>query len=304
MTPSSPSLVRRLALPLALSLLVHALAIGLPLLVPATGPAARTAVARPGSFSVRLALVDAPLEPSPGVTEDEWAPNDLRPEVEPSGAAAEVKVAVDPVRAPLAEPGNHEGRPGRGEGGSQAGPRGSTPGPRAGGLLSVPGTARRIVYLIDRSISMGPGGALDRARREVLSSLHDLPEGARFQIIAYNLVPQPLMVGGELVPAGPAAIEEAERRLTALGASGGTSHVRALKRALLLQPAPDLIFLVTDADEMTAADIRAITLLNRSRRAAIHVVELASAVADGSESLLAQLAGSNGGSHRRVRPAP
>jgi hypothetical protein len=174
--------------------------------------------------------------------------------------------------------------------------------PHGGGtLLAVPGSARRVVYLIDRSISMGPSQGLDVARQEVLASLRNLRADTHFQIIAYNTVPESFRPGG-LVPAEPALIEEAERFLLGLNAAGATKHLVALQKALLLRP--ELIFLVTDADDLTLADVRRVTYLNRDRGARIHVVELASAAPDRADSLLASLAESTGGTYRRVRPIP
>jgi hypothetical protein len=287
----SPSPVRRLALPLGLSVLLHGLGIGLALLLPAALPSSDhpTAVASAG-FSVRVTF---PRH----TNNDLLIPDDEDPVIQ----VREHPVKIDaPPGAPGATPLIS------GAGNASAGPSPPTqvaqPASAGRGLLKVPGTARRIVYLIDRSISMGPSGALDAARQEVLASLRALPADARFQVIAYNRFTENLLPG-DLVPADAVMIGTATRRLADLEASGGTNHAQALRRALYLNPTPDLIFLVTDADELSPADARAITRLNHGR-AVIHVVELSSSGADGADSLMANLAASNGGSHRRVRPIP
>jgi hypothetical protein len=301
MPAPSPSLARRLALPLGLSLLLHALVVAVAFLLPAAGPAPGESAIRtrgiPLCISVRL---DGPGQRprGPARTEPTKAPTDLDNAklVFPSKAVS-VHVESPVLPGPAASAG-----PGDGAGG-QPGTAQAPAGPPSRGLLAVGGTARRIVYLVDRSISMGPTGALDAARAEVLASLRELPADARFQVIAYNMLAEPLMPG-DLVPAEPARIDEAARRLAALRPEGGTHHVRALRRALLLLPTPEIIFLVTDAGDLTPADVRSLTYLNRDRRAAIHVIELGPSAADGTQSPLADLAAANAGNYRRVRPIP
>jgi hypothetical protein len=295
MPTSSPSLVRRLALPLTLAVLLHVLGVGFVWLLPVEG-ATQQAGTTSFDFSVRVGSLDPPQRPRPAAPAQ--TPNDIdRSELILPPRSEGHKIEVTTGRHPTAASGNQDDQPGDG---NMQGPAQ----PATRGLLAVQGTARRIVYLIDRSLSMGQSGALDVARQEVLASLRGLPGDASFQIIAYNFLALRLLPG-QLVRAEPAMIDEATRQLAALDASGGTRHLRALKCALTLQPAPDLIFLVTDADELTDADVRDVTRLNSSRHAAIHVVELASALADGGgERLLARLAADNGGTHRRVRVRP
>src|SRR5262249_3744008 len=52
-------------------------------------------------------------------------------------------------------------------------------------FFQVSTQAQSVVYVIDRSGSMGNGGRMALARRELLASLDRLPVSARFQIIPY-----------------------------------------------------------------------------------------------------------------------
>jgi hypothetical protein len=165
-------------------------------------------------------------------------------------------------------------------------------------LFAVPGAARRVVYVIDRSMSMGLSDTLKLACREVVASLRNLPAGASFQVFPYNEYNEPLLPG-DLLPAEPATVGQAVRKLGELTASGSTHHARALRRALLLRP--DVLFLVTDADDLTPADVQAVTRLNQGRTA-LHVVELSARLDAPSDHPLALLAAGNGGTYRRVRP--
>jgi hypothetical protein len=166
-------------------------------------------------------------------------------------------------------------------------------------LLAAPAEARRVVYLVDCSISMGPSGALAAARKEVAASLRRLPINALFQVIPYNRLAEPLEVDGRrgLVAAVPACVEEAVHLLDDIQPEGATDHAKALRRGLLLRP--DVLFLVTDADGLAPAEAASLLRLNQGR-AALHVVELSHGGPDQPDGPLARLARGAGGSYRRV----
>ncbi len=205
-------------------------------------------------------VADAAPVPSPGVT-----------------GAAPVVVVGHP----------QGGRPGAGT----AAGRGSR------GLLRPPAEARRVVFVVDRSISMGPGGAFEAARAEVVAALEALPAEAHFQVVLYNHRAEPLPFRGNvgLVPATEENRREAARLLEEVRCAGATDHAAGLRRALVLEP--DTIYLVTDADEMTHPQVVALTRLNRGR-AALHAVELRDGPAARDDAPLPTLARLNRGTHR------
>jgi hypothetical protein len=129
--------------------------------------------------------------------------------------------------------------------------------------------------------------------------LRKLPPAARFQVIAYNRRAEPLLAGrpSGLLPADPATVEEVARLVAGLDASGGTDHAGAVRRGLLLRP--DVLFLVTDAAELAAQEVQALTRLNQGRTA-VHVVELGRGRAGEPAAALRRLAAGNGGTYRRV----
>jgi von Willebrand factor type A domain len=167
-----------------------------------------------------------------------------------------------------------------------------------GGMFALPSTASSVVYVLDRSVSMGVNNKLDLACRELLACLRRLPASARFQVIAYNTSAEPLLIGGriDLLPAEPAVLDEVARTLNNLVASGGTDHVRALRRGLALHP--DVLFFVTDADDLPLAQVELIGRCNRGT--AIHAIELSRRRSPRPDGPLAQLARGNGGTYRRV----
>jgi hypothetical protein len=159
---------------------------------------------------------------------------------------------------------------------------------------------QRIVYVIDRSSSMGEHGALDAACRELLASLAHLPATARFQVVLYNRGASPLLLDGRTDLAAPGAdsLRQVEAALAALRPAGSTNHLEALKTALTLLP--DVLFLVTDADDLTQKEVREVTAMNQGR-AVIHAVELTTRPEQG-DGPLALLARGNGGTYRAVNP--
>jgi hypothetical protein len=166
-------------------------------------------------------------------------------------------------------------------------------------FFAIPTRCRRIVYVIDRSASMGPGGLFELACRELISSLERLPAAARFQVIAYNRQAEVLRIRGssEFQAATAASLVAVRELLSQMETEGGTDHLAAIKRALLLQP--DVIYLVTDAAELGAREIHAIQALNR-KGTIINTIELRRSMAASGKSSLEILAGSNHGLYRSV----
>jgi hypothetical protein len=167
-------------------------------------------------------------------------------------------------------------------------------------LLKAPPRVQTVVYLLDRSLSMGVHGALNRARREILTSVASLPRGARFQVIVYNREPQSLQVNAQ---SGYLAADETTRQqlaveLDKIAAAGTTDHGRALRVALQLRP--DVIFLVTDADDLSDVEVRNVTRLNNGQ-ACINTVEL-SRNRRSADGPLQRLASSNGGAFQHASP--
>jgi hypothetical protein len=181
------------------------------------------------------------------------------------------------------------------------------PGGRPGGagygvtsFFQIATCGLRIVYVIDRSSSMGETGALALAKRELYASLDRLVPEARFQIIAYNRSAEPLRVNGQsgLLPATPDNKRRAALLIDSLRAEGGTEHLTALRRALQLQP--DVLFFLTDADALTEEQARRITRLNHGRTV-IHAIEMGTLHPTGPATPLQLLARDNRGTYRGVK---
>jgi hypothetical protein len=158
------------------------------------------------------------------------------------------------------------------------------------------------VYVIDRSVSMGPNGKLVCAKDELLSSLGQLPAETEFQIILFNRSVEVLTTGQgtSLIPATQQNKAKVANFLKPVLPEGGTQPVPALKRALALKP--DVIFFLTDAEDMSEREVREVTLLNRGHTA-IHVVTFGDGDYGNLTSPLYLLAQNNRGGFRMVSAA-
>ena len=129
--------------------------------------------------------------------------------------------------------------------------------PKFGGAKALHGRPRAgttVVYLLDRSGSMGPDGLLARAADAVRASLAELGPDTRFQIVAYN--GGTAVLAAEPLRATPEAQGRASDWLNGLTAEGGSKHLTGFREALAARP--DAVFLLTDADDLEESDVRAI----------------------------------------------
>ena len=169
-------------------------------------------------------------------------------------------------------------------------------------FFQVVSTSRSVVYVIDRSGSMGSTRALKRAKEELVVSLQQLPAATQFQVVAYNHNEPHCLVGPNcLVTAQPETIAPFVRMLDEVLPSGQTKHIAALKCALLLKP--EIIFWVTDGDDFSLKELNDVLQANRVQTV-IHVIEMASYLKPPGETPLTQLAKLTGGTYRVNLPPP
>jgi len=156
-----------------------------------------------------------------------------------------------------------------------------------------------VVYVIDRSVSMGPSGGLIQAKQELLASLRGMPNQTLLQIIIFNRSVEMLSLGltTGLLPATKENKEKAAEFLTPIQPEGGTLPVPALKRALAFRP--EIIFFLTDGGDWTDRQVQEVISVNRGR-SVIHVVDFGGGVRDQLNGPLRVLASKNQGQYRAV----
>jgi hypothetical protein len=156
--------------------------------------------------------------------------------------------------------------------------------------------AHSFAYVIDCSGSMATRNSLDVAKREMLSSINQLPPDTQFAVIFYNLQARLLSnPQGQTGLMAATAINKArvQTQLETISPLGGTDHMLALREALKLKP--EVIFFLTDADLMTNSDVNEILTEAGSTR--IQAVEFGRGTELGQRTPLGRLATTTGGSY-------
>jgi len=156
--------------------------------------------------------------------------------------------------------------------------------------------AHSFAYVIDCSGSMATRNSLDVAKREMLSSVNQLPPDAQFAVIFYNLQTRTLSdpQGRKgLMPATTTNKARVQTQMELISPLGGTDHMFALREALKLKP--EVIFFLTDADLMTNGDVDEILTEVHSTR--VQAVEFGRGMALGQRTPLGRLATTTGGSY-------
>jgi hypothetical protein len=170
-------------------------------------------------------------------------------------------------------------------------------------VFGVRGEGARFVYVFDRSGSMGGFGGLPlrAAKHELLASLKDLQPHHQFQIVFYDdgvELFNPLGGRAQLVWADEAGRNLAAAFVQSIDPDGGTNHLQPLHLALNMRP--DVIFLLTDADQppMTSAQLKSVR--RRNTGATIHAIQFGVGPPSSSQNFLSRLAAQNGGQYRYI----
>lgn len=114
-----------------------------------------------------------------------------------------------------------------------------------------------VVYVLDRSGSMGEWGKFDAARAALVATLREQPRTVRFQVVVYDAtaVMPVRFPGGGCVPATAVNIDRVANALQELGDPAGRSnHAEGLRAALTLRP--DFVLIFTDAEDLRADHVR------------------------------------------------
>ena len=213
---------------------------------------------------------------------------EVTPRALPADLHDEVLGALSPGVGRIAGPGRGgEG----GSGGGSAGGVGKGVGPSTE-FFGARETGLSFVYVIDCSGSMAKHRGLDRAGRELLSSLEQLPPDARFGVVFYNL--DTTLLSDILLPATAANTERVRARLLNLRASGGTDHAKALEAAFSLHP--EVVYFLTDGRQLTPE--QADRLLDLAGATRVQVVEFGDGPDPGTTDPLKTIATGTGGAYR------
>jgi hypothetical protein len=167
----------------------------------------------------------------------------------------------------------------------------------------VPILSERVVFLIDRSVSMARRDTdegysrLQAAVREVLTAAEKLPRGTEVNVIAFGDV---VWTWGRRLTTLTATLRrQLERDLTALEPAGGTWLFEGLEAAFS-DPRVETVFVLSDGEpsggRWTAPDdiCRELAVLNKRSRATLHTIAVGT-----NSPLLARIAREHGGTFVR-----
>ncbi len=166
-------------------------------------------------------------------------------------------------------------------------------------FFGIVSRSKRVVYVIDASESMRRHNAMEIARRELWDSLQELPPTAQFQLVFFNLTNHTMNQPGtrpKLLTATSSNLRKAKQFSAGIQPDSGTDRLAAMTCALSLEP--DVIYLLTDADdpELSSKDLWEIRRRNQ-RKALIHVVEFGLGADLSRDSFLKKLTVQNYGTH-------
>jgi hypothetical protein len=163
-------------------------------------------------------------------------------------------------------------------------------------VFGVRGKGSRFVFVFDRSLSM-KGAPLVAAKKELLAGVQQLRRLHQFQIVFYNERPK-LMQPPQLQFADENGLSQAASFVASITADGGTDHLAALKVAMRMSP--DVIFLLTDADEPPLSAKQLEDVRQSNGGAVINVIEFKSGPDTGKASFLHVLAEQNRGEYKAI----
>lgn len=199
------------------------------------------------------------------------------------------------------------GGTGGGSGGFGSGALTGNPGqPRTGygksattSFYGVRSQGNSFVFVIDRSASMEHAKRLESAKTELLAALSCLNEVNQFHIIFFNNEVVSFRPRGNRAFHADAATKQlAERYIRGIMPDGPTeAFAKALRDAL--QYSPDVIYFLTDAEDISLPDAELGILRRNNKGASIHVIKFG----EGAEERvpwLVKLAEQNSGEYRYV----
>ena len=171
------------------------------------------------------------------------------------------------------------------------------------GLFGISDRGSRLLYVIDRSESMGEDASMRAAKDELAASIARLQPEQLFQVLFYNtevtrLQPPPGRSARDGMFRGlPEDARLAADQWASVVPSGGTRHLLPLVEALKYRP--DVLFFLTDGDRpgLTLAQLDDLTERNGGR-CRIHCIEFGrGGPVRGYRSFLSRLAEANGGQY-------
>ncbi len=164
-------------------------------------------------------------------------------------------------------------------------------------FFGVSSRGRFFMYIVDTSGSMGAQDRLEILKENLRSSINALPEHTSFFIFAYNDRAIPLNGQAKWRQANRVQKLNALAWINALADGGATVPEDAFDRAFDFNPIPDVIYFMTDGEDISGLAELVADLNDRGKKAKIHCIGFGNS---GSERMMKRIAEESGGRYRFV----
>jgi Mg-chelatase subunit ChlD len=164
------------------------------------------------------------------------------------------------------------------------------------GIFKIDPHVKSVVFVMDRSASMGWRQALERVKAELAYGLQEMNPDQSFGVIFFDHAEETLEPNFRLLPATKDNVERTKQWMESVHPRGGTMPADAMKMAI--DAGPQLVVLLSDG-EFDPFSVSMITQHNQNRRdkkCRIDCVGLSDAIVT-----LSDIAKQNGGSYRMAR---
>jgi Mg-chelatase subunit ChlD len=164
------------------------------------------------------------------------------------------------------------------------------------GIFKIDPHIKSVVFVMDRSSSMGWGQALERVKAELAYGLQEMNPDQSFGVVFFDHTEETMEPNFRLLSATKDNVERTKKWMETVHPRGGTMPADAMKMAI--NTGPQLVVLLSDG-EFDPFSVSEITQHNQNRRdqkCRIDCVGLSDAIVT-----LSDIAKQNGGSYRMAR---
>lgn len=163
-------------------------------------------------------------------------------------------------------------------------------------FFGIESRGHRFLYIVDVSGSMR-GMKLTRLKSELIKSIDALQEYTSFYVIAYNNHDIPMSKSDRWRRADADNKLSARAWIQDRGADGGTDPTSSFDRAFEFTPVPEVIYFMTDAQNLIGIAEYIANLNSSVRKTVINTIAFGSS---GSEEIMRQIARESGGTYKYV----
>lgn len=171
----------------------------------------------------------------------------------------------------------------------------ATAGASGASFFGIEARGTRFAYVVDTSGSM-VNDRIVRLREELRHSIFGLSDDADFFVVRYSTDASPLGDQQRWIDANDGGKRWADRHIPDLVAEGQTNPVAGFRLVEVIKPRPDVIFFMTDAQDMGNV-IDDILAIQRRVGAEIHCITFGT---NAGAAIMQRIADASGGKYRHV----